>query len=63
MVPDQAPDPEQAVAFFVDQVSVDAAPELTVLGEALSVTIGGSAATVTVTDCLAEPAGPVQRSS
>lgn len=59
-VPDQAPEATQAVAFFVDQVRVEAAPELTVLGLAVRVTTGASAATVTVTACFAEPADPAQ---
>lgn len=50
LLPDQAPEALHAVAFCVDQVSVAAAPELTVLGAALSVTNGGSAVTVTVAD-------------
>jgi hypothetical protein len=50
LVPDQPPDAEHAVAFCVVQVSVEAEPELTVLGAALSVTIGGNAETVTVAD-------------
>ncbi len=49
-MPDQAPEAEQEAAFFADQASVEAAPEVTVLGEALNVTSGGNAETVTVTD-------------
>jgi hypothetical protein len=63
LVPDQAPEAEHVVAFFVDQVSVEAPPELTVLGPALRVTIGGNAETVTVADCVAAPPVPVQVSS
>jgi hypothetical protein len=51
------------VAFFADQVSVDAVPELTVLGAALNVTSGCNAETVTVADCVAERPAPVQVSS
>jgi hypothetical protein len=58
--PDQAPEALHAVAFWVDHVRVDAAPELTVLGAALIVTNGGNAATVTVAACVAEPPAPVQ---
>jgi hypothetical protein len=50
LVPDQEPDAEHAVAFCVVQVSVEAAPELTVLGAAFSVTIGANPETVTVAD-------------
>lgn len=63
LVPDHEPEPEQLVAFLVDQVSVEPAPESTVLGLALKVITGAKAETVTVTDCLAEPPGPVQDSS
>jgi hypothetical protein len=62
-VPDHAPEALQAAAFWADQLSVAAAPELTLLGAALSVTAGGSAETVTVADCVAEPPGPVQVNS
>jgi hypothetical protein len=50
LVPDHAPEAEQAVALFVDQVSVEAAPEVTVLGLALSVITGGKPETVTTAD-------------
>ena len=50
LAPNQAPEAEHAEAFWVDQVSVEAAPELTVLGEAVSVTIGAKPETVTVAD-------------
>jgi hypothetical protein len=50
LVPDQAPEALHAEAFCVDQVSVAAAPDLTELGAALSVTNGGNAVTVTVAD-------------
>ena len=59
-LPDQAPDAIQEVAFLLDQASIEAVPELTVLGLALSVTTGGKVGTVTVTDCVAEPPSPVQ---
>jgi len=62
-VPDQAPEAEHEVAFFADQISVEAVPEVTVLGAALKVTSGGNAETVTVADCVAEPPPPVQVSS
>jgi hypothetical protein len=63
LVPDQAPEAEHEVAFLADQASVEAVPEVTVLGEALNVTSGGNAETVTVADCVAEPPAPVQVSS
>jgi len=59
-VPAQAPEAVHAVAFCVDHVSVDVAPELMVLGLALIVISGGSEETVTVADWVAEPPGPVQ---
>jgi hypothetical protein len=60
LLPDHEPEAEHAVAFLVDQVTVEAAPELTVLGLALSVTTGGNPETVTVADCVADPPDPVQ---
>jgi hypothetical protein len=63
LLPDQAPEAEHEVAFAADQVTVEALPELTVLGLACSVTSGAEAVTVTVTDWVAEPPGPVQVNS
>ena len=60
LVPGQVLEPEHEVAFFADQVSVVEAPELTVLGSAVSVTEGAKAETVTMADCVAEPPVPVQ---
>jgi len=48
--PLQPPDAVQAVALLLDQVSVEAVPDFTLLGLALSVTIGALLATVTVAD-------------
>ena len=45
------------------QVSVAAPPAFTVLGAALSVTIGALLETVTVADCVADPPAPAQVSS
>ena len=59
LVPDHASEAKHEVAFFADQVSVEAVPRVTVLGTALSVTIGGNAEMVTVADCVAEPPVPV----
>lgn len=60
LLPDQAPEAVQEVALLLDQASLEAVPELTVLGLALSVTTDGNVGTVTVTDCVAEPPSPVQ---
>jgi hypothetical protein len=62
--PLQPPDAVQDVALVLDQVSEEEAPEFTVLGVALSVTIGAILDTVTVTDCVVvDPRHPVQISS
>jgi hypothetical protein len=61
--PLQPPDAVQAVALVLDHVSVEAAPDFTLLGAALSTTIGALLETVTVADCVAEPPGPVQLNS
>jgi hypothetical protein len=63
LVPDHAPEAEHAVAFCADQVNVAAAPELMVLGFALSVTTGDKGVTVTVALCVAEPPSPVHVNS
>ena len=60
LVPLQPPDAVQLVAFVADQVSVDVAPLLMVLGLAERVTVGAAAVTVTVADCAAVPPEPVQ---
>jgi hypothetical protein len=61
--PLQPPDALQEVALLLDQVSEEEAPEFTVLGLALRVTIGATLETVTVADCIADPPAPVQVSS
>ena len=61
--PLQPPDAVQEVALVLDQVSVEEAPAFTLLGEALSVTIGALLETVTVADCVADPPAPWQVSS
>ena len=48
--PLQPPDAVQEAALVLDQVSEDEAPGFTVLGVALSVTIGALPETVTVAD-------------
>jgi hypothetical protein len=50
LLPDQAPDAVHEVALVADQLRVDAAPLATVLGEAVKLTFGDSALTVTVAD-------------
>lgn len=59
-VPLQPPDAAQEVALVDDQLKVDAAPLLTVLGLAVSVTAGAGVFTVTVADCAALPPLPLQ---
>jgi hypothetical protein len=61
--PLQPPDAVQEVALVLDQASVEEVPEFTMLGVALSMTIGATLDTVTVADCVAEPPAPVQVSS
>jgi hypothetical protein len=60
LLPLQPPDALHEVALVLDQVSKEEAPEFTVLGVALSVTIGALLETVTVADCAALPPLPVQ---
>ena len=61
--PLQAPDAVQELALLLDQVSVEALPAFTVVGAALSVTVGALLETVTVADCVADPPAPVQVNS
>jgi hypothetical protein len=63
LVPDKATAPmpwliETVVAFVLDQVSVDDAPDVIDVGDALIVTVGsgGGALTVTVAVAVTEPA-------
>lgn len=60
LLPDHAPEAEHDVAFAADHVRVAGLPELTVLGLTCRATAGAGAVTVTVTDWVAEPPGPVQ---
>jgi hypothetical protein len=60
LLPDQAPEPVQAVALLLDQVSVELAPLATVLGLAVNFTMGAALLTETVADCEAVPPLPVQ---
>jgi len=50
----------QELALAADQASVDPEPLATLLGLALSVTVGSGAVTDTVADCEALPPAPVQ---
>lgn len=60
-VPVQSPRPSQAVASLVDQVNVVDPFMLTVVGLALSDTVGsGAGSTATVTERLALPPAPMQ---
>jgi hypothetical protein len=59
LVPDQAPDAAQLLALVADQLKVELVPLVTLLGAAVSVTIGAGELTVTVADCAALPPGPV----
>jgi hypothetical protein len=63
LLPIQPPDAVQALALLLDQLSVDAAPDCTLLGVALRVTVGALFETVTVTDCVAGPPDPSQVSA
>ena len=60
LVPDQAPDAVQEVAFADDQVSVALAPLAIALGPTLKLTVGVGAFTETVADCAALPPSPLQ---
>jgi hypothetical protein len=61
--PLQEPDALQEVALVLDQASEEEAPDFTLLGVAVSVTIGAAPETVTVADCVADPPAPVQVTS
>lgn len=61
--PLQPPEAVQEVALVLDHVSVEEAPDFTLLGVALSVTVGALLETVTVADCVADPPAPVQVNS
>jgi hypothetical protein len=61
LLPFQTPDPDavQLVALVELHVSVDASPEATLPGDAVSVSVGFGT-TVTVAVCTVEPPAPVQ---
>jgi len=52
MLPDHAPDAVHAVAFMLDHVSVELAPDVTELGLAEIVTLTGGPATLLLLSCL-----------
>ena len=60
LLPVQAPEAVQEVAFVEDQVSVEDPPLATDIGFATSDTVGPGGVTVTVADALAVPPSPVQ---
>jgi hypothetical protein len=61
LLPDQAPEAVQEVAWVATQVKVDVPPLATVLGLALRLTVAvGFGLTVTVVDCVAVPPMPRQ---
>ena len=60
VLPDQAPEAVQELAFVEDQVSVEDPPLATDGGLAASDTAGAAGNTVTVTVALALPPEPVQ---
>ena len=60
LAPDQAPEAVQAEAFVDDHVRVAPLPLVTVLGLAMSATVGAGGVTDTVIDWLALPPDPVQ---
>jgi hypothetical protein len=60
LLPDQAPEAVQAVAWLDDHVRVALAPLVMALGPTLRLTVGRGALTETVVDCAALPTGPRQ---
>jgi hypothetical protein len=62
-LPLQPPEAAQEVALVDDQLKVEALPLATVLGLAVSVTVGAGAVTDTVADCVALPPVAVQVSA
>ncbi len=60
LAPDQAPDAVQAVACVADHTRDAALPRVIELGLALKLTLGATACTDTVADCVALPPVPVQ---
>jgi hypothetical protein len=60
LVPDQAPEAVQLVAFVAAHVKVELPPLATVLGLAVTVMVGAGEVTEIVADCVALPPLPVQ---
>ena len=60
MLPDQAPEAEQEVAFDELHLSFELEPFAMVLGDALMLTLGAFDFTETVAVCVAVPPVPVQ---
>ena len=63
LLPDHPPDATQAVAPAADHDSIDAWPELMVLGLAVTLIVGVEVTAVTVVVCVALPPAPEQVSS
>jgi hypothetical protein len=61
-LPDQPPEAVHELALVADHDKVEALPLITVLGLALSETVGAAELTLTVADCVALPPAPVQSS-
>jgi hypothetical protein len=62
-VPDQLPDAEHSVALVLFQESIEVPPAATVVGLALSATVGAALEIDTVAACIAVPPAPVHVSS
>jgi hypothetical protein len=60
LLPVQAPEAVQDVAFVADQVRVEALPLITELGFTPRVTVGAGDFTETDADCAALPPAPLQ---
>ena len=60
LAPDQPPDATQELALAAFQLSMELVPEATVLGFAMTLTVGDADFTVIVADCVALPPEPVQ---
>ena len=63
LLPDHAPEAVQEVALLLDHVRIEEPPTLSELGLAWMVTSGVGELTVTTTDWLATPLGPLHTSS
>jgi hypothetical protein len=59
LAPLQAPDAAQLVASVVLHVRLDEVPDCTVTGDAVSVSVGDAAVTVTAAVCEIDPPAPV----